>query len=195
MKTTIYLVRHGDVHNPDGVFYERIPGFRLSDLGNTQAHALGKFLSTKTIAAIYASPLQRTQETATIVASYHATLSVVSDDRLIEVSSIKRGQKQAELAMDRWNFYLPKYTKQGGEKLSDIWRRMKHVIGEKVKAHQGQEIILVSHGDPIMISRAKYRGKPLALSSIRGEGYVQTAKGVALVFDESGIVDVSDLDF
>lgn len=194
-KTTIYLVRHGDVHNPEGIFYERIPGFQLSDLGKRQAHALGKFLSQKTPAAIYASPLERTQETARIIASYQKDIAISFDQRLLEVSSIKRGKKQVDLALERWNFYKPEYTKLGGERLSDIWRRMNYFFKEAVGKHRGHEIVVVSHGDPIMISMIKHQGKRLSLGAIRGEEYVQTAKGYTLTYDEFSPIRVEKLDF
>ena len=195
MQTVIYLVRHGDVHNPDGVFYERLPGFYLSELGITQAHTLGKFLSDKKISAIYASPLERTHQTADIIASYQHGLNVVHDKRLLEVSSVKRGQKQADLAAERWNFYKPKYTKLGGEKLSDVWKRINSFFKEAVQKHKGQAIVVVSHGDPVMISMVKHKGKRLTVDEIRGVEYVQTARGFQFVFEEYSAVEVNKLVF
>ncbi len=195
MQTVIYLVRHGDVHNPDGVFYERLPGFYLSELGITQAHTLGKFLSDKKISAIYASPLERTNQTADIIASYQHGLNVIHDKRLLEVSSVKRGQKQADLAAERWNFYKPKYTKLGGEKLSDIWKRINSFFKEAVQKHKGQAIVVVSHGDPVMISMVKHKGKRLTVDEIRGVEYVQTARGFQFVFEEYSAVEVNKLVF
>lgn len=194
-KTTIYLVRHGDVHNPDGVFYERIPGFRLSELGRQQAHALGKFLASKSIDVLYASPLERAQETATIISSFHSQLPIISDERLIEVSSMKRGQKQADLALERWNFYKPQYTKLGGERMSEIWTRMQNFLHDIVRKNQGKRIVAVSHGDPIMLSMVKHLGKRLSLSSIRGEEYIDTAKGFELIFEGLSPLGLNKIDF
>lgn len=195
MKTVIYLVRHGDVHNPDEILYERMDGFPLSDLGRLEAHRLGKFLSDKNIYAIYASPLERTRETAGIVASYHNGLTVVHDERLLEVLTTARGKKLKDLAAERWNFYKPSYTKKGGENLADIWKRMGHFFHEALRKHKGQEIVVVSHGDPVMVTMVKHMGKRLTLASIRGEEYVQTAKGFRIVFEEFSAVEVSKLDF
>jgi broad specificity phosphatase PhoE len=195
MRTTIYLVRHGDVYNPQQVLYERLPGFPLSDLGRTQAHALGKFLSTKSLRALYASPLERTQETARIISSYHRDLTVIPEERIIEVSTPARGRKMEELARENWNFYKKEHIEAGGERLSDIWRRMRHMFAEVRKKHAGQEIALVSHGDPIMISQLKHRGHRLSMRAIRGNEYVPTAKGFAFVFDSFGAVEVSKLEF
>lgn len=194
-KTTIYLVRHGDVYNPDGVFYERIAGFRLSDLGHLQAKTLGDFLAQKNISVIYASPLERAQETASYIQAHYPHLSVITDERLIEVSSVKRGQKQKDLTLERWNFYKPAYTKLGGEKLSDIWKRMNRFFRDIVKKHKGESIVAVSHGDPIMISSVKHRGRKLSIAAIRDAEYVETAKGFELVFEEFGATEVNKLQF
>lgn len=195
MKTTIYLVRHGDVHNPDQILYERLPGFRLSELGIKQAHELGKYLSDKSITAIYASPLERTRETANIIASYHKGITVVHDERLLEVSTTARGLSLAELTVEHFDFYKPKYTKLGGEKLSDIWKRMRSSIRDIVKHHKGHEVVIVSHGDPVMVSMIRHKGRPLRIAEIRGEEYVATARGFRLVFDEFRATEVSKLDF
>jgi broad specificity phosphatase PhoE len=193
MKTTIYLVRHGDVHNPEQILYERLPGYRLSELGKKQAHDLGKFLEKKKIAALYASPLERTVETAGILASYLNGLRIVQDDRLIEVSTVARGRKFIDLEVEEWDFYTPKYTSQGGETLQDIWKRMQKAIGDIVRTHEGQEVVVVSHGDPIMVSMVKHKGKRLTVGAIRGEGYVQTAKGFILVFEGLNAIEVKAL--
>jgi len=194
MKTVIYLVRHGEVHNPDKIMYERLPGYRLSELGIKQAHKLGQYLSGKPISAIYASPLERTRETADIIASYHRGVTVVHDERLLEVSTSARGISIAHLAEERWNFYKPKYTKLGGEKLSDIWKRMQTAIRDIIKKHKGQEVVIVSHGDPLMVSMIKHKGRPLRLMEIRSEEYVATAGGFRLVFDDFRVTEVSKLD-
>jgi len=195
MKTTIYLVRHGDVHNPGKILYERLAGFPLSELGRTQAHALGKFLAARRVSAIYASPLERARETAGIIASYHQHVTVSYDERLLEVSTPARGMKFEDLARERWNFYKKERINQGGERLSDIWRRMQHFMKEATKKHRGEEIVAVSHGDPIMVSFIKHQGKRLNLTEIRGADYVDTAKGFLLTFEEERVLEVAKLEF
>jgi broad specificity phosphatase PhoE len=194
MKTIIYLVRHGEVHNPDKIFYGRIPGFMLSETGRKQARDLGKFLSGKKISAIYSSPLERTRETASFIASFH-DVPVLYDERLLEVHSLTQGRLITELALERWDFYQPKFTKSGGETLRDVWKRMDRFFREAVKKHKGQEIVVVSHGDPVMISAIKHRGRPLRLAEIRGQEYVQTARGFSIIFEEFRATRVTKLDF
>lgn len=195
MRTTIYLVRHGDVHNPGKILYERLAGFPLSELGRKQADALGKFLSTRRLSAIYASPLERAKETAGIIASYHSNIAVTFDTRLLEVSTPARGMKFEDLERERWNFYKKERIQEGGERLSDIWRRMQKFFKEAAKKHRGQEIVAVSHGDPIMVSFIKHQGKRLSLTEIRGADYVDTAKGFRLAFEEKRLIEVAKLEF
>ncbi|MGZ4531393.1 MAG: histidine phosphatase family protein, partial [Mycobacteriaceae bacterium] len=63
-RTIVHLVRHGEVHNPEGVLYGRLPGFTLSDVGKSQAKTVASALDNHDITYVVASPLQRAQETA-----------------------------------------------------------------------------------------------------------------------------------
>ncbi len=54
--TTLYIVRHTDVHNPADILYGRLPRFRLSDLGLQQAERTAQVLAEEPVAAFYSSP-------------------------------------------------------------------------------------------------------------------------------------------
>lgn len=195
--TTIYLVRHGEVHNPENLIYGRIPGYRLNENGRKQAELLGKFLSTKTIQAIYASPLQRANETAHILSSFLPPAPFSHDERLIEVGSPLQGKPTAifeTISPIKFNFYLDEYIQQGGESIETIWKRMSTALTDIQQKHEGQEVVAVSHGDPIMITRAFHRGEPLAVESIRGDYYVGHTRGIQLTFTGKS-VEIQDLDF
>lgn len=191
--TKIYLVRHGEVHNPEKILYGRIPGYKLSERGRNQAAKLGKFLSNRPVRAIYVSPLERTKETAAIVASFLPPAPISYDDRLLEVKTPLEGKLLSEFN-NIFDFYSEPLQSMGGESMTDIWQRMESIIEEVKEKHSGSEVILVSHGDPIMITRAKHKGLPLVLDSIRGGFYVETAKGIQLVHEEEQIT-VEDLVF
>lgn len=83
--TIVLGIRHGEVHNPDHLIYARLPGFPLSEQGLGEARALGEAMSSSPIVAVYASPLERAQITASALASPHG-LPVLTDERLIEWS-------------------------------------------------------------------------------------------------------------
>ncbi|MDT5239952.1 MAG: hypothetical protein QOD97_2150 [Mycobacterium sp.] len=81
--TTVHVMRHGEVHNPDKVLYGRLPDFHLSERGRAQAQASADWLADNDIVYLVASPLERAQETAEPIAKSHG-LTVDTDDDLIE---------------------------------------------------------------------------------------------------------------
>ena len=85
-RTTVHLVRHGEVHNPTKVLYGRLPGFRLSDTGLEQAEVVARFLSDRDVVTIVSSPLERAQQTAAPLAKAYG-LEVETDPRIIESSN------------------------------------------------------------------------------------------------------------
>src|SRR5260221_7546755 len=90
--TIVHLMRHGEVHNPDGILYGRLPDFHLSDLGRKMADRVADALAGHDIKAVVASPLDRAQETATPIAARHE-LTVGTDARLIEAANFFEGKK------------------------------------------------------------------------------------------------------
>ena len=85
MITKVHVMRHGEVHNPEGILYGRLPGYRLSDKGRAQAEAVADALADNDIVAVIASPLERAQETAAPIAARH-NLTVETDRRSHRVS-------------------------------------------------------------------------------------------------------------
>jgi len=82
--TTIHLLRHGEVQNPEGILYGRLPDYVLSERGQAMAQRVAGFLSaTRKIDAVISSPLERAQQTAEPIAAAF-DLEVQSDERLIE---------------------------------------------------------------------------------------------------------------
>ena len=82
--TTLYLVRHGEVHNPEGVIYGRLPGYGLSERGRRQIEAAAQALAPRgPFAALYASPLQRARESAAILGARFG-LEAATDERIVE---------------------------------------------------------------------------------------------------------------
>ncbi|KWX09566.1 hypothetical protein TR74_08805, partial [Carbonactinospora thermoautotrophica] len=89
--TVVHLLRHGEVYNPQGVLYGRLPGYHLSELGRKMAERVAEFLATRDIVAVVASPLERAQETAQPIAAAHG-LEVLTDERLIEAANVFEGK-------------------------------------------------------------------------------------------------------
>src|ERR1700758_5384497 len=82
----VHLVRHGEVDNPGGVLYGRLPGFYLSEAGLLVAKAAADFLAGRDITAVRSSPLERALQTAEPIAAEFG-LPIVTDGRLIEAAN------------------------------------------------------------------------------------------------------------
>ena len=91
--TTVHLMRHGEVFNPDKILYGRIPGYHLSELGHLMAQRVADHLAAGDfdVTVVTASPLQRAQETATPIAAAF-DLELGTDERLIEAGNYFEGK-------------------------------------------------------------------------------------------------------
>ncbi len=165
---TIWLARHADVHNPQKVLYGRLPRFRLSELGLTQADKLGRFLANEPLKALYCSPLLRTRQTAAAIAAYHPGLKAQRHPLLLEVRTGYQGVPLAEVG--DFNFYEPMYHPDD-ETLEQINERLLKFLKQILNRHKGESIALVSHGDPVVITHAYYTEMPLRLASLRNPNF------------------------
>jgi broad specificity phosphatase PhoE len=169
--STILLVRHADVHNPEQVFYGRLPRFRISELGQRQAAFTRDYLSDTPIACFYASPMLRARQTAAVLAEAHPGAPIRRASELIEVRTGWMGTSNDVLPA-RINLYDPPHT-SGDETIAEIAQRVDRLLRKLARRHEGQTICCVSHGDPIVVAHALYRGMPLHLDSIRMDWYPQ----------------------
>lgn len=145
METTLFLMRHGEVHNPDSILYGRMPNFYLSETGKKQAHAAGQWLQDKPIQAIYCSPMERAQETAGIVAEYQDSLTPEIDERLIEVHTPYDGRPTAELEAMGWDLYTG--NEPPHEVPETIVKRVHNFFDSVINNHRGESVVAVAHGD------------------------------------------------
>ena len=154
----IHLVRHGEVFNPDGVLYGRIPGFGLSELGARMAKESADSKVGHPISRLYASPLQRTQESAAPW-SKNFGLEIHTDERLIEPWNAFEGTPGMSAKTLRnpkvWPRLLNPFKPSWGEPYVDIAARMLAAIDDAWSATESGEVALVSHQLPIwMVHRA-----------------------------------------
>jgi broad specificity phosphatase PhoE len=164
MTTTIHLVRHGEVENPMGLIYGRLPGYHLSARGQRQAAAAAERLASRDIGSVWASPLERAQETAAPIAEKHG-LEIVTDERLIESDSTLEGvgRKARDLFKSPkywWKFRNP-FKPSWGESFADIRVRMLAAIEEASSRAGGHEIVIVSHQTPVLVARLALTKKRL----------------------------------
>src|SRR5437868_14333148 len=81
--TIVHLLRHGEVENPAGIIYGRLPGYHLTANGRAMASAAADYFADRPGVARFCSPLERAQETARPVAE-RLGLDVVTADRLLQ---------------------------------------------------------------------------------------------------------------
>jgi broad specificity phosphatase PhoE len=163
--TVVHLMRHGEVDNPQGVLYGRLPGYRLSELGREMADLVARFLADHDVVRVVASPLERAQETAVPIAEAHA-LPVETDDRLIEADNYFEGKTfgVGDGALSKpsvWPRLLNPLKPSWGEPYVEIATRMLGAIADARTAAYGHEAVLVSHQLPVWTVRNKLEGKRL----------------------------------
>lgn len=185
MQTIVYLIRHAAYENPRQIFHGRLPGFPLSAKGKHQAGKIAQALRNKPLIAVYASPLTRAYQTAKIIAKPHH-LRVVTDKRLMDIKSPLQGKPLAILHAAGFDVYQHKYIVAGGERLSQVYRRMQNFIREKVRKYAGSQIVVVSHGDPIMSVKFKYLGRRLYTRRPFEKDYLEVGQGIELIFGDRG---------
>lgn len=185
-RTIVYLLRHAAFENPDNVIHLRLPGFPLSEMGREQARRLSQTLVDVPIAAVYSSPLTRAYQTAEIIAQPHG-LRVTTDERLLDLRSPLQGKPLSYMESISFNFYRHECIRAGGERLSEVFRRMDTFLKEVVRKHHGQELVVVSHGDIIMSIVTKYRGGHLYTRRVFLDDYVRTGEGYRLAFNEHAV--------
>lgn len=156
-RTVVHLMRHGEVHNPQGLLYGRLPGYHLSDRGRAMADMVAASLLGNDIALVIASPLERAQETAAPIAAAH-DLPVHTDVRLIEAGNTFEGKKfgvgDGSLRHPTlWPKLVNPFKPSWGEPYAQIAARMIEVVDIARREAAGHEAVLVSHQSPVWIAR------------------------------------------
>ena len=164
-RTTVHLLRHGEVHNPDAVLYGRLPGFRLSEDGQQMARDAAQALKDRDITLVVASPLLRAQETATPTAQALG-LPIVTDERLIESENKFEGKQvgigDGALAKPQyWPWLRNPFTPSWGEPYREIANRMLGAVHRARELAEGREALCVSHQLPIWTLRRFVTGQRL----------------------------------
>lgn len=165
--TRLMLIRHAVTAQTGPLLSGRTPGIDLSDKGREQAKALGERLSKLPIAIVYASPIERTTQTAAAVAEHHG-LEVQSLPGVLEADYGEwTGGKLSDLAKtDLWKTVQRSPSRArfpNGESLAEMQARMVVALEDVVARHHGQLVVVVSHADPIKAAIAHYTGVHLDL--------------------------------
>lgn len=163
--TVVHVMRHGEVHNPGGVLYGRLPGYSLSERGGQMAQAAADALADHDVTYVVASPLERAQETAAPVAAAHG-LEVDVDERLVESAShfegLTVGRGEGALWRRRhWRAYSNPFTPSWGEPYEQIAARMTEALEAARVTAEGHEAVMVSHQLPVWTLRRSLERKRL----------------------------------
>jgi broad specificity phosphatase PhoE len=206
----VHLVRHGEVFNPDGVLYGRLPGYRLSTLGRDMARAASDALvaSGRPVGALISSPLERTRESAEPIGTAFA-LTLDLDERLIEPHNHFEGTVMKHQMRNplNWPYVINPWRPSWGEPYARILSRMRDAVDAAFDRVDHGDAVLVSHQLPIWTLHLGVAGERLshdprkrrcALSSItsferRGHalvevGYREPADGLLTAATDVGAV-------
>lgn len=191
-KTTVHLVRHGEVFNPTGVLYGRLPGFTLSETGERMAVLAAEALRGHDVTIVRSSPLERAVQTAVPIAA-EFDVAPTTDDRLIESDNIFEGKtfgigdgslKNPAIWRHLWNPFRPSW----GEPYAEVAARVLAAVADAREASLGHEAVLVSHQLPIEITRRKAEGDHLWHRPDRRK--CALASITSLVYDDDRLVAV-----
>ncbi|MBV8928052.1 MAG: histidine phosphatase family protein [Mycobacteriaceae bacterium] len=190
--TTVHVMRHGEVENPNGILYGRLDGFALSERGRAQATAVADALSGNDIVLVRSSPLQRAQETAAPIAARHG-LTVETDPDLIESLNYFEGKRVspgdgAWRDPRVWWMLRNPFRPSWGEPYKDVAARMSTAIDKARVKSAGHEAVVVSHQLPIWTLRLYLTGKHLWHDPRRRQAGL--ASLTSLVFDGDKLVDL-----
>ncbi|UVJ38808.1 histidine phosphatase family protein [Arthrobacter sp. CJ23] len=195
-QATVHLLRHGEVHNPDGVLYGRLPEFHLSERGRDMAQMLADHFAARVqagakIVHLVASPLTRAQETAQPTAEA-LNLEIHTEPRIIEAENHFQG-----LHATMGEFIKPKHWFQLRNPLRPSWgeaykdqaaRMLAAVEDARLRAialgGDGAEAVLVSHQLPIWATRLSAEGRRLWHDPRKRECTLTSL--TSLVFDDDG---------
>lgn len=161
----VHLVRHGEVENPRGVLYGRIPGYRLSEAGRVMAKTAADFLAGRDVVLLRSSPLERAVETAEPIGAEFG-LSTEIDERLIEpwnhFEGMRFGVGDGALRQPRhWIHLRNPFLPSWGEPYREVAARVLAAVRDTARAAEGHEAVCVSHQLPIWVTRRVIEGRPM----------------------------------
>lgn len=164
----LHLVRHGEVFNPEGVLYGRLPEYRLSELGEQMAEAAAHELaaSDRAVSMVLASPLVRAQQSAAPIAEAF-NLPIVTEERIIEPTNAFEGTvgRTAFKNPKYWYRFLNPFRPSWGEPYRSIANRVRGAMDDAWDAARDAErqgdIVMVSHQAVVWAAHRDINGEPL----------------------------------
>lgn len=165
--TQILLIRHAvNDFVKTGKLAGWTPGVHLNEEGQSQAEALGRRLADAPIERLYASPLERTMETAEAIQRHHHHLEIKP---AIELGEVRYGDWEGMeikklTSRKMWQMvqqYPSRAAFPNGETMREVQTRAVNAIEKLVEAHPREFVAVVSHADIIKMILAHYLGMHL----------------------------------
>ena len=162
--TVFHLLRHGEP-TVFGRINGRLPGVGLSARGRAEIAAVAARLAREKIEAVYASPLQRTQETAAILSEQLGVPVALRED-VIELdfgewTGLTADEIRKNSAWQAWSTCRSIATIPGGESWRQVQDRVVGALFDLQRAHPAGSVVVVSHGDVIRAALLFALGMPL----------------------------------
>jgi len=165
--TTVLLVRHTEVHNPNKVLYGRLPRFGLSDKGKEQARHTARALSSEPVTRIFSSPMLRARQTAASLAEHFPGVPVRLSWLLAEIGSSWQGSPLDSFGPDFTVYEHPRIAQD--EREHHVAARMRRFLRTMCRRYPGETVVGVSHGDPIKFAVLCAQGWPATGMTARQE--------------------------
>jgi len=195
-KTIVHLVRHGEVANPHGILYGRLPGYRLSEDGQTMAKAAAEFLAGRDVTVLRSSPLERAIQTAEPIAE-QLGLKIEIDERLIEpwnhFEGLNVGVGDGSLrAPKHWIHLRNPFRPSWGEPYREVAARVLAAAADAAKAAYGHEAVCVSHQLPIWVTRRAVEGRKLWHDPRRRQCSLGSITSLEFTGDQARLISYSE---
>lgn len=167
MASRIHLIRHGEVENPQHLVYASLPGFGLSEEGESQSREVARYLGRAPLVAIWSSPLERALRTAEpLAARVGIPVRLLTD--VVEWSLMDRwrGTVWEELP-DTFPGELEGYLEDPSnmpyspESLGDLASRMARALRDLDQSYPHGDVAVVSHAGPVRAAVLALTGSPL----------------------------------
>lgn len=194
--TTIYFVRHGEYKNSH-IIPGRTKGYPLSQKGIKQIKGIINYFQDKKIQMIFSSPMLRTKQSAKIIAD-KLNLSIKISNAVNEVDTpFKECEKNYLFSRIKNIYYHPYHLKNRGETIEEIYQRVKNFVIKILKNYKNKNIIIVSHGDPIMIylDKRHFTGDLLEHIVVGNYEYIPKAGIIEIKFKEGKLISTSPLNY
>jgi broad specificity phosphatase PhoE len=166
--TVFHLLRHGEPA-VFGRINGRLPGVGLSARGREEIAWVAARLADEKMEALYSSPMQRTRETAEIVAE-RLDLPIGYREDVIELdfgewTGLTFDQVRTDRRWEPWQKHRSIAAVPGGESMRQVQHRVIAALFELRRTHPDGAVTIVSHGDVIRAALLFALGMPLDLYS------------------------------